>query len=64
MSENYNSFAAAAFGPVLAEVAREEGFRTITPALRRRAQQGWNLTPAALEAICQEAARILAEDRS
>lgn len=64
MSSDYNSFAAAAFGPVLAEVARDEDLTEITPALRRRAERGWNLTSAAMAAVVREAERILETERT
>ena len=54
-----NSFCAAAFGPVLAEIARDEELTEITPALQRRAERGWNLTSAAMAAVVREAERIL-----
>ncbi|MGH7178291.1 MAG: hypothetical protein ACREJC_13000 [Tepidisphaeraceae bacterium] len=57
---DYNTFAAHAFGPALAEVAQEEGLTRITPALRQRAIDGWNLTPAAMQAVFAEATRLLA----
>ena len=63
MSESYESFAANAFGPVLADVARTEYGGRLTPKLLRRATQGWNLTYAAMAAVVREAKAILAEEQ-
>lgn len=60
MSATYEQFAASAFGPVLAELAVEETVGVLTPALKERAIQGWNLTGSAMREVFAECERILA----
>ena len=53
------SFEAQAFGPILAEVAREDYAGNLTPALILRAKRGWGLAPLAERAVIRAALRIL-----
>lgn len=59
---DYVSFAAHAFGPVIAKVAREDYGGVLTPALRRQCARKLNLSPAALEAALDRAEELLASE--
>ena len=61
MSYAYNSFAAHAFGPVLAQLVLDEGDTRLTSAYVRRAEAGWNLTAGAMVEVVREATRCLAD---
>ena len=62
MSYEGNRFSAAAFGPVVAEIAREQFGGRLTPVLRRRVRSRLYLTDGAYREILAEAERLLIQD--